>query len=76
MGGEWWGGGGMEGKQEGQEEGTAIETQVMSPWIPVTKRLEGLRDPTQRGWERASLGEASSPQTCLCDSLSNYEAVI
>ena len=45
--------GGMEGKQEGQEEGTAIETQVMSPWIPVTKRLEGLR--SHSAWVGESL---------------------
>ena len=68
--------GGMEGKQEGREERAAIATQAMDPWTPGTKRLKGLRDPTQHGWERASLGEVASPQTCLCDSLSNYEAVI
>lgn len=43
----------MEGKQEGQEEGTAIETLVMSPWIPVTKRLEGLR--SHSAWVGESL---------------------
>lgn len=48
------------GKQEGWEEEGCYSNPGHGPMDLGTKRLKGLRDPTQRGWERASLGEGAT----------------